>query len=222
MAEILGRYIPNTVREFYGSYAMTVQNALPPRAKALAQPPLLTTLPDEGTIPAPTKGPNVTAPPSNSPGMDADVLEPAPKGYVGYVVLNALFGEDEPNINHVAGKGNTLRTTDTKEERRRRRSTSVRRRRDNCCGLKLVNAVGTNSGQCPDDANFEALYNEEMQYLGNQMGGSHTNYQQQGGNQGWNKDKDNGWKDWRGGNWRDREADQDRYVPPMIFNDQKT
>ncbi|KAG5585771.1 hypothetical protein H5410_046205, partial [Solanum commersonii] len=108
MAEILGRYSTNTIREFYASYAMTVQNALPPWVKALAQPLLLTTLPNEGTIPAPTEEPNVTAPPSTLPGLDANVLEPAPEGYVGYVVLNALFSEDEPNINHVAGKGNTI------------------------------------------------------------------------------------------------------------------
>ncbi|WMV29761.1 hypothetical protein MTR67_023146 [Solanum verrucosum] len=44
-------------------------------------------------------------------------------------------------------------------------------------GLKLAYMVGTNSGHCPDDAKFEALYNEEVQYLGNQMRGSHTNYQ---------------------------------------------
>jgi len=43
-------------------------------------------------------------------------------------------------------------------------------------GLKFVNAVGTNSGQCLDDAKFEALYNEKVQYLGNQVGGSHPNY----------------------------------------------
>ncbi|WMV30303.1 hypothetical protein MTR67_023688 [Solanum verrucosum] len=43
-------------------------------------------------------------------------------------------------------------------------------------GTKSVNAVGTNSGQCPNDAKFEELYNEEVQYLGNQVGGSHTNY----------------------------------------------
>ncbi|WMV54530.1 hypothetical protein MTR67_047915 [Solanum verrucosum] len=45
-------------------------------------------------------------------------------------------------------------------------------------------------------------------------GSSHTNYQQQGGNQDWNKDRDSGCKDWRGGNWRDREVDKERYVFP--------
>ncbi|WMV50851.1 hypothetical protein MTR67_044236 [Solanum verrucosum] len=65
---------------------------------------------------------------------------------------------------------------------------------------RSVNAVGTNSGQFPNDAKFEILYNEEVQYLGNQVGISHNNYQRQGGNQSWNKDIDSGWKDWRGGN----------------------
>ncbi|WMV37637.1 hypothetical protein MTR67_031022 [Solanum verrucosum] len=36
---------------------------------------------------------------------------------------------------------------------------------------KSVNAVGTNIGQCLDDTKFEALYIEEVQYLGNQVGG---------------------------------------------------
>uniref|UniRef100_M1DF48 Integrase core domain containing protein n=1 Tax=Solanum tuberosum TaxID=4113 RepID=M1DF48_SOLTU len=68
-------------------------------------------------------------------------------------------------------------------------------------GTKSVNAVGTNSGQCPNDAKFEALYNEEVQYLGNQVGSSQHKYQQQDGNQGWNKERDGGWGDWKGGNW---------------------
>jgi len=54
------------------------------------------------------------------------------------------------------------------------------------------------------------------------MGGSHTNYQWYGGNQGWNKDRDSGSKDWQGENWRDMEAEKDRYVPTMTVNDQKT
>uniref|UniRef100_M1DYK9 Uncharacterized protein n=1 Tax=Solanum tuberosum TaxID=4113 RepID=M1DYK9_SOLTU len=65
-------------------------------------------------------------------------------------------------------------------------------------GLKLVNAVGPSCGQCPEDAEFVAFYNEEVQHLGNQMGGSHLNYQWQGGNLGWNKEEDSAWKDWRG------------------------
>ncbi|WMV09119.1 hypothetical protein MTR67_002504, partial [Solanum verrucosum] len=67
------------------------------------------------------------------------------------------------------------------------------------------------------DTKFEALYNEEVQYLGNQVRGgrdSHTNYQRKCGNQGWNKDRKSGWKDWRGGNMRDREMEENSYVPP--------
>jgi len=45
-------------------------------------------------------------------------------------------------------------------------------------GLKAVNVVGTRIGQCPDDAKFGELYNDEIQYLGNQMGDSDPNYQQ--------------------------------------------
>ncbi|WMV41287.1 hypothetical protein MTR67_034672 [Solanum verrucosum] len=45
-------------------------------------------------------------------------------------------------------------------------------------GTKSFNAIGTNSGQCTNDAKFEALYNEEVQYLGNQVGGSQHKYQQ--------------------------------------------
>ncbi|WMV59101.1 hypothetical protein MTR67_052486 [Solanum verrucosum] len=44
-------------------------------------------------------------------------------------------------------------------------------------GLKSVNAVGTNSEQCLDYAKFEELYNEEVQYFRNQVGGSLLNSQ---------------------------------------------
>ncbi|WMV59031.1 hypothetical protein MTR67_052416 [Solanum verrucosum] len=64
-------------------------------------------------------------------------------------------------------------------------------------GEKMVNLVGTSRGQCPKDAKFEALHNEEVNYLENQFGGSHPNYPRQGENQGWNKDQDNSWRDWR-------------------------
>ncbi|WMV45653.1 hypothetical protein MTR67_039038 [Solanum verrucosum] len=63
------------------------------------------------------------------------------------------------------------------------------------CGLKDVNVVGKNVGQCPYYAKFEALHNKEVQYLGNQIGGSHPYYKRQDGNQGWNKDHNNGWRD---------------------------
>lgn len=53
-------------------------------------------------------------------------------------------------------------------------------------------------GSVQFEAKFEALYNKRVQHLGNQVrgggGGSQTNYQRQGGNQGWNEDKDDGWE----------------------------
>ncbi|WMV55114.1 hypothetical protein MTR67_048499 [Solanum verrucosum] len=53
------------------------------------------------------------------------------------------------------------------------------------------------------------------------MRGSHPNYPRQGGNQGWKKERDDGWKYWRGGNCRDMETDKDRYVPPHDRQQQK-
>uniref|UniRef100_M1DRR2 Integrase core domain containing protein n=1 Tax=Solanum tuberosum TaxID=4113 RepID=M1DRR2_SOLTU len=44
MAENLGRYSEEMVRKFDASYAATISNALPPRAKDSVQPPLLTTM----------------------------------------------------------------------------------------------------------------------------------------------------------------------------------
>uniref|UniRef100_M1DYP1 Integrase core domain containing protein n=1 Tax=Solanum tuberosum TaxID=4113 RepID=M1DYP1_SOLTU len=82
-------------------------------------------------------------------------------------------------------------------------------------GARSVNAVGVGCAN-PDESKFEALYNEEVNFLTNQGGGYRSNYPRQGGNQGW--DRDEGWKDrdreWRDRNlnWKDRE--NDRYVPP--------
>ncbi|WMV45980.1 hypothetical protein MTR67_039365 [Solanum verrucosum] len=42
-------------------------------------------------------------------------------------------------------------------------------------GLKSLNMVRISSRQCPEDYKFEALYNEEVQYLENQMVDSHPN-----------------------------------------------
>ncbi|WMV54423.1 hypothetical protein MTR67_047808 [Solanum verrucosum] len=51
-------------------------------------------------------------------------------------------------------------------------------------GTKPVSVVGTNIGKCLDNVKFEALDFVKVQYLGNQVRGSHTNYQRQRGNKG--------------------------------------
>ncbi|WMV41890.1 hypothetical protein MTR67_035275 [Solanum verrucosum] len=90
-------------------------------------------------------------------------------------------------------------------------------------GYKDMNAFGTNSGVSPDDAQFEAMYNVDVQFLSKQIGDSRPRYPRPGANHGWNRDHDGGWRDqdrdWsdRGANWRDRDGDKDRYVPPHEF-----
>uniref|UniRef100_M1DJI1 Integrase core domain containing protein n=1 Tax=Solanum tuberosum TaxID=4113 RepID=M1DJI1_SOLTU len=49
-------------------------------------------------------------------------------------------------------------------------------------GTKNINSVGV-GGVNRDEAQFEALYNEEMNFLANQKGGYHANYPRPGGNQ---------------------------------------
>uniref|UniRef100_M1DTJ5 Retrotransposon n=1 Tax=Solanum tuberosum TaxID=4113 RepID=M1DTJ5_SOLTU len=55
-------------------------------------------------------------------------------------------------------------------------------------GARNVNVEGVGCVD-PDEAKFEALYNEEVNFLANQGGGYLSNYLRQGGNQGWNKDE---------------------------------
>jgi len=67
-------------------------------------------------------------------------------------------------------------------------------------GARSVNYVGVGCVNA-DEAKFEALYNEEVNFLDNQGGGYLANYQRKGGNQGWNMD--DGWRD-HDRKWRDR------------------
>ena len=49
-------------------------------------------------------------------------------------------------------------------------------------GLKSVNAIHASKGHVSEDAKFDALFEEEVQYLSNQPGGSRPNYPRPGGN----------------------------------------
>ncbi|WMV18596.1 hypothetical protein MTR67_011981 [Solanum verrucosum] len=58
-------------------------------------------------------------------------------------------------------------------------------------GYKAVNVVGASSGVNPDDTIWP-MYNEEVQLLSNQVGGSRLISLRSGGNQSCNRDRDDG------------------------------
>lgn len=60
---------------------------------------------------------------------------------------------------------------------------------------KVVNEGGANSGASPNDVEFEAMYNEEVQFLSNQVACSRLSYARQGENQGLNRYHDDVWRD---------------------------
>ncbi|KAK4731451.1 hypothetical protein R3W88_024439 [Solanum pinnatisectum] len=80
-------------------------------------------------------------------------------------------------------------------------------------GARGVNAVGVGCAN-PEEVKFEALYNEEVNFIANQGSGYRSNYPRHGGNQGWARDE--GWKDreWRDQNPNWNDGEKDRYVPP--------
>uniref|UniRef100_M1DZT7 Integrase core domain containing protein n=1 Tax=Solanum tuberosum TaxID=4113 RepID=M1DZT7_SOLTU len=78
-------------------------------------------------------------------------------------------------------------------------------------GVNVVCVEGVN----PKEMKFEAMYDEEVNFLTNQGGGYCSNNPRQGGNQGFVRDE--AWKD-RDREWRDRnpnskDGEKDRYVP---------
>ncbi|WMV45817.1 hypothetical protein MTR67_039202 [Solanum verrucosum] len=84
---------------------------------------------------------------------------------------------------------------------------------------KAVNAVGVN-GVNPDEAHIETMNNEKVHFLANQKGGFPPNYPRSGGNEGLNRDPDDGWRDQdrelreHGTNWREPDGHKERYVLP--------
>ncbi|WMV58659.1 hypothetical protein MTR67_052044 [Solanum verrucosum] len=91
---------------------------------------------------------------------------------------------------------------------------------------KAVNDVCV-SGVNPDDVHFEALYNEEANFHAHQKGDFYPSYPRLGMNQGWNKERYDGWRDcdreWRDRwiNWKERDVEKERHVPTMSLKSQK-
>ncbi|WMV41134.1 hypothetical protein MTR67_034519 [Solanum verrucosum] len=56
-------------------------------------------------------------------------------------------------------------------------------------GFKSANDVGVGE-ENPKEAHFEALYKKKVNFLENQGGGFHPNYPRPGGNQSWNRERD--------------------------------
>uniref|UniRef100_M1DDA1 Uncharacterized protein n=1 Tax=Solanum tuberosum TaxID=4113 RepID=M1DDA1_SOLTU len=88
------------------------------------------------------------------------------------------------------------------------------------CRFKSVNMFGASSGLSPEDANFEAMYDEKFQLLSNQVGNSLSSNPRTSVNQGWNEDRHNGWRYHerdchdRAANWREHEGSKYRYASP--------
>uniref|UniRef100_M1DRZ7 Integrase core domain containing protein n=1 Tax=Solanum tuberosum TaxID=4113 RepID=M1DRZ7_SOLTU len=70
-------------------------------------------------------------------------------------------------------------------------------------GARGVNVVGIGCANL-DEAKFDVLYNEEVNFLANQGGGYRSYYRRQSGNQGW---KEREWRDCNT-NWKDKEKDR--------------
>ncbi|WMV58909.1 hypothetical protein MTR67_052294 [Solanum verrucosum] len=86
-------------------------------------------------------------------------------------------------------------------------------------GSKVVNVVGV-SGVNPDEPLFEVMYNKEVHFLANQIGGFSPNYPMPDGSRGWNMDRDDGLRDWdrewsdSGTDFIEWDSDKERYIPP--------
>uniref|UniRef100_M1DXL0 Uncharacterized protein n=1 Tax=Solanum tuberosum TaxID=4113 RepID=M1DXL0_SOLTU len=146
------RYNEEIVRDLYPSYASTITKASQPRAKLLDQSPLLSTM-----------------------------------------VRDLFYDISESTIYHFIYGLSHAQPINTAEYDYRMGIVTPNRGSHYYVGLpdillkrekapsggrtKSYNAVGTSNGKCLDDAEFEVLSNEEVQYFGNQVGNSHNNYQ---------------------------------------------